>query len=213
MVEITTPHTGLLRMGVMPTASVTFWSRATEDQSTAELSQRAQDENWFEAASPARVSYIVGQLQKRFPYPARQLLEFRPRSDAQNLLICHWHLQLSDPLYRSYTSQFLLERWSSPTTSVDLRSTITWVQRCELTQHWQEATVKKLASALLSAAAEVGLCTGAGPAERDLKIPTVSTDDIEYLKALLDLAGASEKLDGYLISVGQSLSLPEAGLS
>ena len=158
MIEVSVPHTGLLRLGLATAYSVIFWSRATEDIPAAEIARTAEEQGWFGDISSSRVRYVVRQLQKRFPYPARKLLGFQPRAGSgQDALVCHWHLQLNDPLYRHYTSHYLLGCWSGPTTSVTLDGTEQWVRGRPSAREWKANTQRRMASGLMSAATEAGL--------------------------------------------------------
>lgn len=204
MIEVSVPHTGLLRLGLATAYSVAFWSRATEDLPAADIARTAEEEGWFGTMSSTRVRYVVRQLQKRFPYPARKLLSFEPRAESgQDALICHWHLQLNDPLYRHYTSRYILGCWSGPTTSVTLDGTEQWVRGRPSARDWKANTQRRLASGLMSAATEAGLMSKTGRDERELKLPAVQTCDRDYLKELIQLARI-EDADPYLTSVGQS---------
>jgi bacteriophage exclusion system BrxA-like protein len=205
MTEVTTPHTGLLRLGLAVSHSVKFWSRATTDQPVDQICSAADREQWFGVLTESRLKYLVGQLQKRFPYPARKLLSFRPRPEPhQNTLICHWHLQLTDPLYREYTSSFLLSCWSGPTTSVSIDSSASWVKRQPLAREWATSTQRRMASGLLSAATEAGLVARTGRNERELKLPTVDSENLMYLRKLLREADATDNEETYLMSLDKS---------
>ena len=211
MEELNTPHTALLRLGLAAPQSILFWQKAVEDLPLPQLCQKAFEEQWFPELSKSRLTYLVGQMQKRFPFVSRELLGFRARSEPQqNLLICHWHLQLTDPLYRSFSSNFLMDCWSNPTTSVSLEASTRWVEKQEIAREWQASTVRRMASGLLSAASDAGLCSSKGRGERELKLPLVKADDIDYLKALLNLAKAGNHLPHYLMSVGKSDEQGEA---
>ena len=211
MVEITEPHTGLLRLGLAVPQSVVFWSRASSEAPAKELVVRALEESWYPELSQARTDYLVKQLERRFPYPVRQKLGFRSRSDqSANQLICHWHLQLVDPLYRRFTQEFLLSRWSAAEASVNLEQSEAWVRSLETTRDWKSVTVRRLASGLLSAAGEAGLCSGSGRGDRQLRLPQVQPSESDYLTALLEMAGVPSHLPEYLISVGVSLEVEES---
>ena len=211
MEELNTPHTALLRLGLAAPQSILFWQRALDDLPLQQLCRQASEEQWFPELSKARSNYLVGQMEKRFPFPSRELLGFRARPEPQqNLLVCHWHLQLSDPLYRSFCSNFLIGCWSNPTTSVSLEASTRWVEKQEIAHKWQASTIRRMASGLLSAASEAGLCSAKGRGERELRLPLVKPEDIDYLKALLDLAKARHHMPSYLMSVGKSDEQGEA---
>ena len=205
MIEVSTPHTGLLRLGLATAYSVAFWTRATEDLEVSEMARAAEEQQWFGEISSSRVRYVVRQLQKRFPYPTRELLGFQPRSDTSgDALICHWHLQLHDPLYRDYTSLYLLRCWSGPTTSVTIDETEKWVRTRPSARDWKSNTQRRMASGLMSAATEAGLLAKTGREERELKLPNVQFIDREYLEKLMQLAGVDDA-DPYFASVGRSV--------
>lgn len=84
------------------------------------------------------------------------------------------------------------------------------MEKQEIAREWQASTVRRMASGLLSAAGEAGLCSAKGRGERELRLPLVKADDIDYLKALLDLAKARHHLPNYLMSVGKSDEQGEA---
>lgn len=204
VLQVNTPHTGLLRLGLAVAQSATFWRKASDDLPLKELQNLALSQDWFNV-SEARTKYLVGQLQKRFPFPVRQALKFgRDLERRQCQLVCHWHLQLTDPVYRRFTSEYLLSRWTSPTTTIDLEGSEKWVKSLPMTCDWKSVTARRMASGLLSAATDAGLCSGSGKGERSLRLPTVSDADIEYLKTILKAAGALAELDLYLNSVGCS---------
>lgn len=205
MKEVTSPHTGLLRLGLALPQSMLFWQKATQDLGVPELAEQAVQESWFPELSEKRARYMIGQLQKRFPFELRQLLGFAPRLESiQNQVLCHWILQLTDPLYRNYTAEFLLACWSRPTTTVTVDESAEWVSRQRLCSAWQPVTVRRMASGLLSAATDAGLCLGSGRAERELRLPPVTESDVELLKDILRLAKAEQHLSTYLVSVGRS---------
>jgi BrxA len=202
--EVTTPHTGLLRLGLALQQSLAFWRKATTDLPTKELVQEAYQQKWFGQVTEARNRYLVAHLAKRFPYAIRRSLNLKASSDMQrNQLVCHWHLQLTDPLYRSYTGEFLLSCWSNPTTSVTLDESAHWVKNQPLSQDWKAVTIRRLASGLLSAATDAGLCQGSGKTERELRLPNVTEDDLNYLQRLLKASECQTPLP-YHLSVGRS---------
>ena len=206
MLEVTTPHTGLLRLGLALSQSVVFWERAREDKPVKALQEQAVAEEWFGSLSATRTRYVVGQLSKRFPFEAREALSFGDGLEPhQAQLRCHWHLQLADPVYRRFTSQYLLGRWTSPHAMVELEGVIKWVGGLPLAQDWKTVTVRRMGSGLLSAATEAGLCQGGGKKERILKVPRSEPEDIIYLRTVLSRAQAMDSLPLYMNSIGQSM--------
>lgn len=208
--EETSPHTGLLRLGLVVEQSQIFWCRAGQERDARVLAEQASRQEWFQDTSDSRSRYLVQQLSRRFPPECRAELARSP--DLQASLVCHWHLQLTDPLYRLYTGEYLMERWSSPTQSVSLEGSNEWARKQAYTFGWRPNTVRRLASGLLSSATEAGLCRRSGRRERELRLPRVESRDREYLTSLLEKAGALGSRSMYLLPVGLgSGSLTEEG--
>ena len=97
-------------------------------------------------------------------------------------VICHWHLQLADPLYRAFTGDYLVtRRRSSPWITRDL--VVTWVVQ-QGNGRWTMPTHIQFASKLLSAAFSAGLlATNRDP--RRVTIPRVPDEALEYMMYLL----------------------------
>ncbi len=192
-------HTGLLRLGLAVEPSLEFWRRAgTKDEGLVAL---AQEQDWFPGLSAARVKYLVGQLERRFPAESRVRLSQWNEAAENAPILCHWHLQLADPTYRDFTFTSLVPRWSTGDDELSLDQVERWLSRREGSQHWQEATRRLLASGLFSAATEAGLLTGVTPSTRLTRRPKVPVEAIAYLLGLLD---SLEVVDStpYLLTAG-----------
>jgi hypothetical protein len=127
-------------------------------------------------------------------------------------VICHWHVQLSDPLYRSFSGNYLRDRWASGRAEVTRDQVISWLGN-QTGERWSASTRIQFASKLLSAAHAAGLVrTSRDP--RPLGLPSVPDQALEYLLYLLrgiDFAGAF--LDNpYLASIGLEGHLLESRL-
>jgi hypothetical protein len=109
--EVTQVHTRLLKCSLDLEESRAYWRHsATPDPITAE---RAFTEYWFGARSLPRVALLLTNFRARFDaYPAALavLQRWTDMDLAARRVVCHWHLQLSDPLYRAFTGTYLLER-------------------------------------------------------------------------------------------------------
>lgn len=78
--------------------------------------ERAFSAYWFGARSQPRVELLLANMRVRFEaYPeALAVLRSWPDMDPDTrALVCHWHLQLADPLYRAFTGELLPERRAS----------------------------------------------------------------------------------------------------
>jgi hypothetical protein len=110
-------------------------------------------------------------------------------------------LQLTDPIYRRFTSDFLLRRRSLHEPRVDRDAAFRWV-KSEYPDKWADSTVVQFSSKLLSASLEAGLVSKRDP--RSLLFPTVPDLSLAYLLYLL----RETRFDGsltqnpYLASVG-----------
>ena len=128
------------------------------------------------------------------------------------LNICHWHLQLTDPLYRAFTGMFLEQRHLRPQPSVDRDVTVRWMQQT-LAGRWGSATMRRMATGLLTCATAAGLCMP-GTQGRPLTSPRVTDDALAYFLYLLrPLAFEGSLLENpYLASVGLTAGVLEQRL-
>jgi hypothetical protein len=165
----------------------------------------AFEQRWFGNKSLERVKFLLASFVDRYdPYPEAlaTLRRWRSMDATTRELICHWHLQLSDPLYRRFTGKFLVERRGLREAKVDRDVALRWV-KSEFPERWSEATRVQFASKLLSAASEAGLIS-AKRDPRSLLLPKVPDLALAYLLHLL----RSIRFEGtltenpYLASVG-----------
>ncbi len=202
MLEVHRPHTGLLRLGLAVEASKVFWRRFLDVPQEFALST-AIEENWFPNSSESRARLLLTQLRQRFPRTClEKIRSWDPQDHACCQVVCHWHLQLSDPLYRDFTSLFLLQQWSTPNTTVKQEAVLAWVDDLAMVADWATNTRRRLASGLLSAATEAGLCSKTEASERALQLPSLSRESLNYLRQLAQEHAFDP--GPYLLSVGQS---------
>ncbi|MCZ7420580.1 hypothetical protein O7605_13750 [Verrucosispora sp. WMMA2121] len=167
--------------------------------------QLAFDEYWFGARSLARVKILVTNMRARFsafPSALATLHSWEQMSPDTRRVICHWHLQLTDPLYRSCTGVYLAERryWLRPEVTRDL--VVGWVGD-QAGARWRISMRIELASKLLAAAHSAALVTTIRD-PRPLGVPRVPDEALEYLLYLLrETEFEGSMLDNpYLRSVG-----------
>ena len=166
---------------------------------------RAFEQRWFGAKSLQRVKTLLPYLAARydaFPEALRVLGRWRDMEPTARQTICHWHLQLADPLYRRFTGEFLIERRSLHEPKVDRPAVARWI-RSTFPDRWSEATVIQFASKLLSAASEAGLMSSKRD-PRTLLFPKVPDIALAYLLYLLRSVRFEGKLtdNPYIASVG-----------
>ncbi len=179
--ETTEIHTRLLRLGLAAEDSRAYWQRPER-----EGVETAFEERWFGSRAMARVRYLLLNFSHRFDAfpPARAVLHrWDPAEPRERALLCHWHVQLSDPLYREFSGSVLPQRRAHPTPTIDRTTTVRFVDR-KTEGRWAPSTSQRMAAGLLSCATEAGLCEG-NKTSRSLKLPRVSDRALGYLMHLL----------------------------
>jgi hypothetical protein len=203
--ENTEVHTRILRLALGVEESRAYWDHVDTSVLPASRAMVAFEERWFGAKSLERVRYLLASFvprYDRFPEALAVLRRWRSMDAATRQVLCHWHLQLSDPMYRAFTGTFLVERRALPDAKVDRDATLRWV-KTTFPDRWAEATCVQFASKLLSAASEAGLISPRRD-PRSLLLPKVSDLAIAYLLQLLrhvTFAGTLVE-NPYLASVG-----------
>ena len=200
--EVTVRHTRLLKCGLQVDDARAYWQHS--DGSEIASAQSAFEQYWFGARSLARVTVLLFNFRHRFDAfpPALSVLHRWPdMSPDTRKLICHWHLQLADPLYRELTGEFFPARIGDGRAQVTRDLLVPWLGARSDT--WTMTTRIELASKLLSAAFAAGLVTSRRD-PRPLAFPRVPDDALTYLLHLLRGVEFDGRLgeNPYLRSVG-----------
>ena len=200
--EITDGHIRLLKCTLEVENSRAYWAHS--DGVSAVAAQQAFDEYWFGARSLARVRMLLANFRARFdafPETLAVLHHWTGMASDTRRLICHWHLQLSDPLYRAFSGEYLPERQQSHRAEVTRDLVINWVKDHGPAQ-WQMSTRIEFASKLLTAAHAAGIVASTRD-PRPVVFPRVDDDALEYLLYLLRGIKISETLtdNPYLLDV------------
>jgi len=203
--EATAVHTRILRLALGVEDSRSYWEHVDPSVPLTDRVQIAFEHRWFGSKSLERVRFLLSNFVDRydaFPEPLAVLRRWRSMDAAARQVICHWHLQLSDPLYRRFTGGFLVEQRGLRDPKVDRDVVLRWVKN-EFPDRWSEATGVQFASKLLSAASEAGLISPKTD-PRTLLIPKVPDLALGYLLHLLrSLRFTGTLIDNpYLASVG-----------
>lgn len=198
-------HTRMLRIGLAAEDSRAYWEQAGRELPPGDRVRVAFEERWFGSRSMARVKYLVTNFSYRydaFPEALRLLHRWNPTDLRDRTLLCHWHVQLSDPLYREFTSAVFAQRRIHPEPSIDRTTVVRWVEQ-KLEGRWSRSTSQRMASGLLGCATEAGLCEGT-KAARPLRFPRVSDQALGYLLYLLREVEFEGTLrdNPYMVSVG-----------
>ncbi len=219
--EETTVHTRLLRLALGLTESRGYWEHIDPAIPAPRRAAIAFEQRWFGGKSLPWVRVLLANFAARydaFPDALRVLRAWSGMDAATRQVICHIHLQLSDPMYRRFTGEFLPQRRSAgdgPWTAdgrgpigagglahVDRDSTLRWLRQ-EFPGRWSDATQVQFASKLLSAASEAGLVS-AKRDPRTLPLPKVTDAALGYVLHLLRATRITGTLtdNPYLASLG-----------
>jgi hypothetical protein len=200
--EATELHTRLMKYALEIEDSRAYWAHADGGVVSA---QRAFDEYWFGARSLSRIEVLLANMRVRFdafPAALETLHCWRDMSPDTRRVICHWHLQLADPLYRAFAGEFLVNRRVGPRVDVTRDLVVRWVAQ-QGHDRWTMPTHIQFASKLLSAAYSAGLvATNRDP--RPVMTPRVPDESLEYLMYLLREVQFEGTLlqNPYVMSVG-----------
>lgn len=204
--EVRSIHTGILRVTLEAEHARAYWTRAQPGMSVDEETERAFAEYWFGAKSTARVRHLLTTFRARFAIYPEALGALRNWTDIDRdsrNVVCHWHVQLTDPLYRRFTGEYLPERRERGRRDVSRDAVLRWVTEIDEENRWTSATRIGFASKLLSVAYAAGLLeTNRDP--RPVTTPRVPPKALSYLLHLLRSVAFTGSLhdNPYLRSVG-----------
>ncbi len=179
-VETTEIHTRLLKCALEVDDSRSYWRQATPGHVAD--AQEAFDNYWFGAKSLARVQVLLRNFRLRFdayPDAFRVLHEWQHMDPETRQIICHWHLQLADPLYRQFTGDYLVERREGFRDDVTRDLVVGWVAE-QGPGRWTMTTRIQFASKLLSCASGAGLLDEKHRGPRKILIPRVTDSALTY---------------------------------
>ncbi len=203
--EATEVHSRILRLALGVEESRSYWEHVNPDVPVAHRALTAFEQRWFGSKSLPRVRFVLANFVGRydaFPEALSVLRRWGSIDAATRQAICHFHLQLSDALYRRFTGSFLVDRRGLKDATVNRQVVLRWL-KSEYPERWADATYVQFASKLLSAASEAGVITPKRD-PRSLLIPKVSDEALTYLLYLLrDVRFAGTLTENpYLASVG-----------
>lgn len=209
--EVVEFHTRLMKCALEVDNSRAYWQRVHENNGSGSARQ-AFDEYWFGARSFLRVQRMMQDFRARFDaYPSalHVLARWTGMDPETRRLICHWHLQLSDPLYRAFAGRFLVKRHEEGRIEITRHLVVPWVDE-QAPGRWKKPTQIKFARNLLTAAFSAGLI-GSNRDPRPLQYPRVNDIALSYLMYLLrEVEFAGTLLENpYTASVGLQGALLE----
>lgn len=202
--------TRILRITLAVDDSRAYWEHVDVRVPPADRALRAFEGRWFGSKSLERIRFLLSTFTERFDVfgvagsALSTLRRWKGMDVTTRQLLCHWHVQLSDPLYRAFTARFLIDRRASRDAKVDRDVVLRWV-KTTYPDRWSDATTVQFASKLLSAASEAGLVS-AKRDPRTLHFPKVPDLALAYMLYLLRETGFDGSLteNPYFASVGLS---------
>jgi len=202
--ESTEVHSRLLRCSLCVEESRAYWANV-DPHHPRESAVAAFEQSWFGTKSEPWTTELLSNMRVRFdafPDALRVLAAWRSMRFETRRLICHLHVQLTDPLYRSFTGTFLPERRESIRPSVQRQTVIDWVAT-NYPDRWALKTQIQFATRLLSCSLAAGLL-GGNRDPRAALTPRVPDELLSYLLYVLRDATFEGTLiaNPYLSSLG-----------
>lgn len=179
--EVEKFHSRLLRLSLAIADSQAYWQNWRAEISEQQKIEIAFEERWFGNKSMPRIQTLLNNFNHRFdayPIALKVLCVWYPRDLVTRQNICHWHLQLSDPLYRCFSDQFLEQRRANLQENIDRDGVVRWLSG-QIQAEWSTSTVTRMATALITCATTAGLCSD-GIGTRQLQYPKVTDEALSY---------------------------------
>lgn len=202
--EATEIHSRLLRCSLCVEESRAYWANIDPDR-PRESALGAFEQSWFGTKSEQWTTELLSNMRVRFdafPDALHVLAAWRSMRFETRRLVCHFHVQLTDPLYRAFTGGFLHERRESIRPSVQRQTVVDWVAT-NYPDRWALKTQIQFATRLLSCSLAAGLL-GGNRDPREALSPRVPDEVLSYLLYVLRDAAFEGTLiaNPYLSSLG-----------
>lgn len=204
--EVTAVHSQILRVTLEAEHARAWWGLARPDLPLEQEAALAFSAYWFGAKSMPRIRNLLAAFRLRFAAYPQALEVLRMWTDIDRDCrdaVCHWHVQLTDPLYRAFTGEFLPERRMRGRGDVGREAVLRWIAERDGERRWSATTRVGFASKLMSVAHAAGLLeTTRDP--RPIVTPTIPGRAVAYLMYLLRSVRFEGRLhdNPYLRSVG-----------
>ena len=179
----TTEHTTMIRMAGRISESKTYIQNFSEGLTNKALKEAAWNENWFGFMGDSIFSCMMTGLFRRFgEYPKlTKILQQWIDAGIEHYdfrLICHLHIQLSDPYYRWLTGEYLPDREQS--NLGEFNADLIHVDFAkQSTKELKANTSQRLLKNLIRSADECGLLSGT--VNKKIECPIVSTKFFAYI--------------------------------
>ena len=129
--EVARFHTRLLKCDLAIDECRVYWQRAGSGEDIPNP-ETAFSDYWFGARSLPRVRMLLATLRERFdawPDALQVLARWQTMSPFVRRMICHWHLQLADPLYRKFTGEYLPQRRLEGKSDIGRTIVVQWIDQ------------------------------------------------------------------------------------
>jgi hypothetical protein len=202
--ETIEPHTRMMKCTLEVEASRSYW-RACAANGGPISKEQAFEKAVFGSKTFLRIERLMADMRHRydeFSFALEVLGKWHPMELSDRVLICHWHTQLVDPIYRMFTGEYLVERYYGPSGTIDTDLTSRWIE-VTVPGRWQIPTRKKIASKMLTSALAAGIISS-NRTVRTIGFPRVSDLALTYLMYLLkEITYSGTAINNpYLASVG-----------
>jgi hypothetical protein len=183
--EATEPHTRMMKCTLEVQSSRSYWAECGLAGGPISK-EHAFERAIFGSKTFLRVDGLIADLRHRydaFPFTLAVLGHWRDMNPADRVLICHWHTQLADPIYRLFTGDFLVSRFHGPRPVVDSNMAIAWIEQ-QVPMRWQYPTKSMIASKMMTSAMTAGILASKRD-PRAIQFPRVSDTALTYLMYVL----------------------------
>lgn len=202
--ETVEAHTRMMKCTLEVEPSRSYWKACATNGGPISKEQ-AFENAVFGSKTYLRIERLMADMRHRyddFPFALEVLGKWSHMELSDRVLICHWHTQLVDPIYRKFTGEYLVERYFGPSGTVDNDLAYHWIE-VEVPGRWQIPTRKKIASKMLTSAQTAGIVSP-NRNLKTIKFPRVSDLALTYLMYLLkEISYAGTAINNpYLASVG-----------
>ncbi len=202
--ETVEPHTRIMKCTLEVEPSRSYWQACASNGGPISKEQ-AFEKAVFGSKTFLRIDRLMADMRHRyddFPFALEVLGKWQPIELSDRVLVCHWHTQLTDPIYRKFTGEYLVERYQGPSVTIDNDLASRWIEVI-VPGRWQIPTRNKIASKMLTSALAAGIISS-NRNPRTIRFPRVSDLALTYLMYLLkDVTYAGTAINNpYLASVG-----------
>ncbi len=111
--EALEPHTRMMKCTLEIEPSRSYWCACAANRGPLSKEQ-AFEQSVFGSKTYLRVERLLADMRHRydaFPFALEVLGKWQPMELGDRAIICHWHTQIADPVYRSFTGSYLVERY------------------------------------------------------------------------------------------------------